>query len=523
MSSRPDRARPALATDGLAALSGVLLALSFPKFGHWAVAWVALVPLLLALGRETSGWTALRLGYITGAVSSLGLVYWTSLVVIQYGGLSLPVGIAIMVLLCAALALFPALFGWLVGRWVRHLGVAALLLAPLAWVSMEVLRSYTLLRFSWCLLGYSQQENLPAIQIARATAVYGVSFVLALSSAVLAYLALEARAIRRRWAGGLMVVILGAVLGDGLVALRQPLAETGRLKVGLVQGAVVQAEKWDPALAWRNVDRHMNLTRQAAGGGARLVVWPESSLPFLYDRHKDVAEELGSLARDKRVFILFGNDDVVPLPEGGSRTYVGAKMLDPEGSLTYRYHKMRLVPFGEYVPLQPLFTLGGRYAAKLVQQVADFTPGEQATVGTAEGHTFGTLICYEAIFPDHVRLFVAGGADLIVNITNDAWYGRTSAPHQHLAMAAFRAVENGKYLIRAANTGISAVVDPHGRIVARTALFEETVLLREVPVVAGRTFYARHGDVFAWTVFCLALGITAATWRVPPRPQRPPL
>jgi apolipoprotein N-acyltransferase len=188
-------------------------------------------------------------------------------------------------------------------------------------------------------------------------------------------------------------------------------------------------------------------------------------------------------------------------------------MLTPEGEVVYRYHKMQLVPFGEYVPLQPLLTLGGRVVAKVVQQVADFTPGREATVAEADGRRLGTFICYEAIFPHLVRRFTAQGAELLVNITNDAWYGRTSAPHQHLAMTVFRAVENQRYLVRAANTGIPAVVDPRGRVVASTALFDRTVLVREVGLLAGRTFYSRYGDVFAWSCLAATLGITLAGFR----------
>jgi apolipoprotein N-acyltransferase len=210
------------------------------------------------------------------------------------------------------------------------------------------------------------------------------------------------------------------------------------------------------------------------------------------------------------VALLFGNDDREAGDGRGLRVFVGAKLLSPAGELAYRYHKIHLVPFGEYVPMQPLLTLGGRVAAKLVQQVADFTPGQSLSLAPVDGHLAGAFICYEAIFPELVRGFSAGGADLLVNITNDAWYGRTSAPHQHLAMAAFRAVENGKYLVRAANTGITAVIDPRGRIVEQTPLFERTVLVRDVAWVPGRTFYVRHGDVFAWT--CLGLtGAMAAT------------
>lgn len=498
----------------LAALSGVLLALSFPKFGHFAVAWVALAPLLAALGLPgrsgTPGGagTGFRLGYVAGAVSALGVVYWTSLVVVQFGGLSMPVGIGVMVLLCLALALFPALFGAFVGAWVKTFGPAALLVAPVAWVATEILRAHTLFNFSWCLLGYSQQENLPFIQVARYGAVYAVSFLVCGASAALAYAVHAAPSERRR-----ALVALGAVLAvvgvHGTWLLGQPVPEAGRLRVGLVQGAVLQDEKWDPLRADRNVQRHLDLTEEAARRGAELVVWPESALPGYFDRDVDRAEELRDLVRRHGLYLIFGNDDREE-SSAGYRIWVGAKMLTPRGELPYRYRKMRLVPFGEYVPLQPLLTLGGRTSAKLVNQVADFTPGTEFSLADLARTKAATFICYEAIFPDHVREFVARGAGLLVNITNDGWYGRTSAPYQHLAMAAFRAVENERWLVRAANTGFTAVVDPRGRVLEKTALFERTVVVREVPVTTRLTPYARFGDVFAWACLGGAVALTAS-------------
>lgn len=500
------------AGDALAALSGVLLALSFPKFGHWSAAWVALVPLLLSVSAAATGRAAFRRGYLAGAVSSMGLVYWTEAVVVQFGGLPLVVGLVVMTLLCLALALFPSLFAWMLWRWLRRFGRHALLLAPAAWVATEILRAHTLFRFSWCLLGYSQQENVAFIQIARFGAVYLVSAVVAAASTVLAYLLLERDPRARAAATASLATLLLAVGADGSAALARPIASTGKIKVGLVQAAILQTEKWDPALAWSNIDRHVALTEQAADQGARLVVWPESAVPFLFDRNPLVAERLRELARARNIHLLFGNDDREDGPGGGFRMFVGAKMLDPAGGLVLRYHKIRLVPFGEYVPMQPLLTMGGRFAAKLVDQVADFTPGDAHVLASVDGHPIGATICYEAIFPDVVRGFANGGAELLVNVTNDAWYGRSSAPHQHLAMASFRAVENGKYLVRAANTGITAVVDPHGRVLERTALFEPAVLVREVPFVGGTTFYARHGDVFAWCCFAFAALLSVATF-----------
>jgi apolipoprotein N-acyltransferase len=230
-----------------------------------------------------------------------------------------------------------------------------------------------------------------------------------------------------------------------------------------------------------------------------------------------VAAELRTLAREKGLYLLFGNDDREDETAGTAKVWVGAKLLTPDGDLPFRYHKIRLVPFGEYAPLQSLLALGGPFAAKLVQRVGDFTPGTDYAVGLVDGRGLSAFICYEAIFPDLVREFAARGADLLVNMTNDAWYGRTSAPYQHFSMAVFRAVENGKVLVRAANTGITAVVDPRGRVVEKTELFEPAVLVRDVPLVSGTTFYARHGDVFAWACFGLSVALALATFSAAPR------
>jgi apolipoprotein N-acyltransferase len=486
--------------------------LSFPKFGNGAVAWVALVPLLVALD-GAAGWRAARLGYLTGAFSALGLLYWTALVVIQYGGLPLAIGIAIMVALCLAVALFPLVFGWAVGRLVGTFGTAGLLGAPFVWVTTELLRTHTFFEFPWCLLGYSQHAFLPVIQIASVTAVYGVSFLLAASSALVAYALLEASTARRRLALGGLALLAGGAWGGGAWSMSRPVPETGRVVVGLVQGGIRQEDKWVPENAWDNVDRHLGLTAEAAERGARLVVWPESAVPFVYDREAGLAVLLRRTVSEHRIHLFFGSDDLETSPGGERRIYMGAKLLSPEGRITARYRKMHLVPFGEYVPLRPLFTLGGRFAAKLVQEVSDFSPGTEHVTGDVDGHRIGGYVCYEAIFPDLVRGFPARGAELLVNITNDAWYGTTSAPFQHLAMAAFRAVENRRYMVRAANTGVTAVVDPRGRVLAGTRLFERTVLVREVPFVAETTFYTRHGDVFARACAAVALALLAATFR----------
>jgi apolipoprotein N-acyltransferase len=476
------------------------------------VAWVALVPLLVALV-GTSGWRSFRLGYVTGAVSALGTLYWTSFVVVQYGGLPLPAGVTIMIALCLAVALFPSVFAWGLARLVGTYGTAGLLGAPFLWVATELLRAHTFFDFPWCLLGYSQHRSLPVIQIASITAVYGVSFLVAASSALIAYALLAARRAHRGMALAGLVLLVAGAWGWGAWIMARPIPEAGRVTVGLVQGGIRQEDKWVPENAWDNVGRHLQLTEEGAARGARLVVWPESAVPFLFDTDPELARLLRETAERRGLFLFFGNDDLEPGPQGERRVFVGAKLLAPDGRLVYRYRKIHLVPFGEYVPLKPLFTFGGRFAAKLVQEVSDFSPGEEPATGEVDGHRIGGFICYEAIFPALVRGFAARGAELLVNVTNDAWYGTTSAPSQHLAMAAFRAVENRRYMVRAANTGITAVIDPWGRVIEPTRLFDRTVLVREVPFLAETSFYTRHGDVFARAVAALALALVAATLR----------
>jgi len=499
----------------LAALgSGLLLALSLPKFGHAAVAWLALVPLLVAMQRRDgrgAGWLA----YLAGGAASIGLLYWTGLVVVQFGGLSPALGAGAMVLLAAVVGLFYALFGAVVGLWLRAFGGQAILLAPVAWVAVELVRARGPLAFPWCLLGYSQHAWLPIVQVAALTGVYGVSFLVVAVSSAIAY-ALVVRGRRGVVAvGGAAALVAGALVFGWWRLATPPAVET--MRVGLVQAAIPQDEKWSVDLAWRNIGWQVALTREAAEEGATLVVWPESAVPFYYDWTPEVAQELSGLVRETGTYLLFGNDDREGLASD-ARVWVGAKLLDPRGRVVLRYHKIRLVPFGEYVPMQPL--LGALGVEKLVQEVGAFTPGTEARLGRVGQRSVGVTICYEAIFPDLARRFVAGGADLLANVTNDGWYGTTSAPYQHFAMARLRAVENGRSLVRAANTGISALIDPRGRVIAASRLMERRIVVGDVPLATEITPYARWGDVLAWLCLAASVALCAAGWVVVRRRRR---
>jgi apolipoprotein N-acyltransferase len=281
--------------------------------------------------------------------------------------------------------------------------------------------------------------------------------------------------------------------------------------VGLVQGNVDQGEKWDPARAASIFQNHVSMTRQAIGRGAQLVLWPESSTPFRFEERAGhgETEQLRSLARQARVPILIGSDEA----EAGSPTkyYNSAFLLRDDGSTAGVYRKMHLVPWGEYVPFKRLLF----FVAPLVEAVSDFSPGQTPVLLPVGGRFISTAICYEIVYPSLIRQFVIGGSELLTTITNDAWFGTTSAPYQHFAQASMRAVEAGRYLVRAANTGISGIVDPYGRVLERTAINEPAVVVGEVRYLRVMTLYARVGDVLAYaSVAATALMLVLARRRV---------
>ena len=492
--------------DGLlAALSGLLFALSFPRFGHPALGWVALAPLLVAASRG-GGARAFGLGLLTGAVYFAGTLYWITHVMVVYGGLQPLVAVLVNAALIAYLALFPGLFALALNRVVAACGPRLIMAAPLIWVTSELGRTHLFGGFPWVLLGYSQVTVVPVAQLASVFGVYGLSALTAAVSAAAAALALRAWPSRpylplvATLASVLVVAAAGALrVGSGA------LTDAGQaVSVGVVQGNVDQAEKWDRSRAAGIFESYLAATRTAIDRGAELVLWPESSTPFQFEEDGERAERIRALAREAEVSILLGSDQIdrgVPI-----RYYNAAFLVRRDGRTAGVYRKMHLVPFGEYVPLRQVFF----FAAPLVEAVSDFSPGEEPVLLPVDGHDVSTAICYEIVYPNLVRRFVADGSQLLTTITNDAWFGRTSAPHQHFAQAAMRAIENGRYLVRAANTGISGVVDPYGRVVVRSEIFEPAVLVTAARYLDGTTPYVRIGDAFAYAAAVATLALLVA-------------
>ena len=493
---------------GCAGLSGALLALSFPSFGHPAAAWISLTPLLVVLHGTRSLGLAFGLGLTTGAVHFAGTLPWLTQVMIEFGGLPVPVGVLLNGLLVAYLALFPAAFAVLVVLLRARLGVWGLFGAAPVWLTTEVGRLWLLGGFPWELLGYSQTSVLPVAQLASVAGVHGVTLLVVFINSAVALALVGPRVHRVRLLLAATGVI-GAVVLFGVWRLTDNrLVRDGTpLRVGLIQGNIAQQDKWDPAMRSTILSRYLDLSRQSAAAGAQLIVWPESATPFSFEDHPD-GEAVRQLARDTGAHVLFGSiqnrRDTVP------RVFNAAFALRPDGETAAVYHKMHLVPFGEYVPFRSLLF----FASPLVEAVTDFSPGASPVTLPIGAHRISTAICYEIIYPGLARSFVQDGSELLTTITNDAWYGRSAAPYQHFQQAAMRAIEQGRYLVRAANTGISGVVDPYGRVLARSALFETAALTEDVRLLTGLTPYGRMGDLLAY--LCCAFTLTAgfAAWRV---------
>lgn len=427
-----------------------------------------------------------------GATAFAGILYWIPDVLVRYGGLPFPVAAAVAAMLVAYLALFPAGFAVAVAHLAGRAGARALLAAPVVWVATEVGRTHLLTGFPWELLGYSQARVLPLAQLASLTGVFGLSALVVLGNAAFAYALLGAA---RRWLVLLAVAALvGGVAGWGAWRMaRGALLERGvPVRVGLVQPSIPQEEKWDPARREAIVARLLTLSRRAAQAGTALIIWPESAVPFYFQADQPGRDEILALAQQTGTYLLVGGDEVEVGPS--VRYYNSAFLVTPAERVAAVYRKIHLVPFGEYVPLRRLLF----FVNPLVENVADFSPGQTRVLLPVGPHRASTAICYEVIYPGLIREFVAAGSELLTTITNDAWYGWSSAPYQHFEQAALRAIEQGRYLLRAANTGVSGIVDPYGRIVARSALFETTVLVGEARWIDERTVYAQIGDAFAW-------------------------
>jgi apolipoprotein N-acyltransferase len=493
-----------------AILSGLLLAGAFPKWDQTWLLIFALVPLLWALkGRSLKA--AFWLGLISGLAHYVALLYWIVFVTHVFGKLPLIVAIGILLLLAGYLCLYRGLWGLGVA-WGAARGLSLLWWAPVLWVALEMGQTYIISGFPWDPLGNGLYRHPLLLQLADITGVYGLSFLVVLVnvSLYLLFFPPRGKALRFRQATA-VALILAFWIGYGYYRLGEVAALTAaspKIKVAVVQGNLKQGEKWQKSMVQTTLNRYAELTRKVQG--ARLIIWPETSAPFFYQRTPDLAAEVQKIAKDSGAYLLFGSP-AYELTGGGERYFNRAYLLNPQGETIGSYDKAHLVPYGEYVPLRRFFPFIG----KMVPMVGDFAEGPVgATVSMPEG-AIGVLVCYESIFPYLSRAQVANGARLLVNITNDAWFGKTAAAYQHLSMAVLRAVENHVCLARAANTGISAFIDGAGRFLWTSELYVPDAHAVDLAWLPGGSLYTQYGDVFAWTCVILAgLGLILSRRRL---------
>ena len=515
---RPKRALDRWTRPIACLLSGLALAYASPGFqlfGHAtsALAFVALVPLLALIPRQTP-LQRLKWGWVTGLIAFFISMNWVIGTMQTYGGLPLPLAVLVALLLAGYLGIYVGLFAVVCGWFSTH-RIPLVVAAPLLWVVLEWVRTYAMTGLPWNLLGLSVYQYESLIQLADLTGIYGVSWLVMFVNACLFALIqplLFSTGGRQGYFFNHMVLLLMApvcVAAYGQVkisalkvaALQQP-DTAPPIQVALVQPNIPQQIKWRPEALAEIVTRMEQMTTDTREFAPDLIIWPEASLPLVLDRSPRYRQRIERLTQQTDSHLLLGS--IAPTNDGHYLNSV--YLIAPDGSTVGQVAKRHLVPFGEYVPLGAL--LG--FVRKISDGIGDIVPGPAGAILSHPKATIGVAVCYEVIFPALVRDSVRHGANLIVTVTNDAWFGTSAAPEQHLANAVFRAVENRSVVLRAANTGISAVIDPFGTISQRTDLNEQDTLHAQVTRRQGDSFYTRHGD--APLVVAVVLLAVLALW-----------
>ena len=500
------------ARTGLAALSAFFLFAAAPGIWQFSpLVWIGLVPLFAALdgcGRKR----AFALGFVFGLVLNLLLVYWVVVALHRFGGLPYPAAVLVLVLLAAYMALYPALFALFTA-----IAPPSLLpvLAPAAWVGLDWLRSILLTGFPWMDLGYDLYRQPQMIQVSSLLGHHAVTFaIVTVNAAVYRFLRRRKAATASRGEAAAMAVaaavMLAFIIGNVLAgnAIEKKIAAAPKKRIAIVQGNIPQDEKWDPAFQEKTLVKYLRLSLGTVGESPEIIVWPETALPF-YPLESPMWRTV-----EEKLLVPAGVTLVTGAPHrengaSGPRYYNSAFVAGPTG-IRGRYDKQHLVPFGEYVPLRRLLF----FLSPVVDAIGDFTAGAGGDPLPCKGLRIGVLICFETIFPELAAERTRKGGDMLVDLTNDAWYGMTSAPWQDLAMAVFRAVECRRSMARAANTGFSAFIDPAGRMYRVSPLFAPYAAVHDLPVMKTKSFVVfGHGGRFGPACFLAALAVALAAGR----------
>ncbi len=517
----------------LAGLSGLMLTASFAPINLDWIAWIFLIPLLISLEGKSRSY-AFKLGLFAGLLHYLTLIYWIVNVISRYGNLNLGLSLSALLLLSFYLSLYIAFFALIIVTFKKN-RLPSFWGASI-WVALEYARSYIMTGLPWCLLGYSQYSRLPLIQISNITGVYGLSFVIVLVNFVIynaASLMIKKKISsytighkasvsdydpnkhngQRASENGHALRIIGTEIiltsfligfillyGYNNLKIKADNNTKGKeLRAVIVQGNINQSLKWGSDFQEETVSIYKKLSLESADFKPQLIIWPETALPYYFQDVSHLSQEVFDVAKITNSNILFGSPAY--LKDKDTIVYYNrAYIISKNGVFDY-YDKVHLVPFGEYVPLKKYIP----FVHRLVPAAGDFSAGKSVKPVNSPDLKIGALICFETIFPDISRKLAIQGAELLVNLTNDAWFGRTSAPYQHLSMAVFRCVENGVPMARAANTGISAFILANGKIVDRSELFVRETLQKEIKLTHKKTFYSQLGDIFAILLTIVAI------------------
>ena len=503
-----------------AGISGILLILSFPSFNLFPLGWIGLIPLLIAL-RTTSSWKSAFLhGYLAGGIFFLGLVYWITLL---YPFANIFLTTFACLLLASYLAVYVGLFGVLLRAIPWRSGLPFIFMAAAIWTGLEWVRSWFLSGFPWGSMGYSQWNNLSAIQIASITGVHGVSFIVVLLNATIADIVhtyfisknqSTAPNIPSRFTFHVSrlipIVIVIACMVYGAHTMSKPIETDSDIKVALVPGNIPQIEKWDRTYWPQIFEKYMRLVKEADAEEPAIIILPETALRgevFAFEGNSYM-KQLKQILAKQEIYLLTGT-----FYSSEQKVYNSVFLLSPTGEKLGSYSKIHLVPFGEYVPIT-------RHLPNFIQLPRGFESGKSIDllpIPHSEDRQMGVVICFESVFPDLFRKFVKKGASVMGILTNDAWFDGTAAPEQHLAMTPLRAVENRIAIFRCANGGISCIIDALGRTVTTriSASDTESFLIARIPLSDhGGTVYTRYGDWFPVLCFVVSLFVVLYYHRI---------
>jgi len=468
----------------LSLLSGILLIVIQPPVSLFPIAFFALIPLVGSIDKDNLRFSFFS-GYVAGVVSYLGLIYWVFIAMNRYGGISILLSVLILLLFVLYLSCYMGV-ATLSCAWLeKKFSVPVSLSLPLMWVLTEYARGSTMYGFPWSFLAHSQYNFLPFIQIVSITGSYFISFLIVAVNVILFGFWRRKRVSSVYMT--LIAVLFAVTFAYGLVALSGKSEDKSLKNVTVIQGNIRQDVKWDEAFKIMTIKKYIQMTLKS-GRASDLVVWPETAMPFIFDEEIHANRYVKDLPSVMNTNLLFGT-----ISKNASGRYRNASYaIGKTGDTVGIYNKVHLVPFGEYTPLVSYIP----FLEKLTAAGGDFVPGDGHIPIKTDIGNIGVLICYEGVFPYITNETVRQGAQVHINLTNDAWYDRTSAPYQHFAFYIFRAIETDRYLVRAANTGISAVIDPRGRTEARTPIFTEEILKGTFAMRDTKTFYVRYGDYF---------------------------